>query len=78
MATIDGSVFHCWLWIPLSAYLVLLKGGNTILPLKYKLLYKKMKVGDQAVFFAMLKGLSRKEAPSRLKEWFEKFGILDF
>ena len=41
-------------------------------------LYKKMKVGDQAVFFAMLKGLSRKEATSRLKEWFEKFGILDW
>lgn len=38
-------------------------------------LYRKMKVGEQALFFARLKGLSRKEATVRLKEWFEKFGI---
>ena len=38
-------------------------------------LYKKMKVGEQAIFFARLKGLSRKEAICRLKVWFEKFGI---
>ncbi len=38
-------------------------------------LYKKMKVGDQALFFARLKGLSRRDAAQRLKEWFEKFGI---
>ena len=38
-------------------------------------LYKKMKVGEQAVFFARLKGLSRREAVSRLKVWFRKFGI---
>lgn len=38
-------------------------------------LYKKMKVGEQAVFFARLKGLSRREAIARLKVWFEKFGI---
>lgn len=38
-------------------------------------LYKKMKVGEQAVFFARLKGLSCKEATSKLKMWFEKFGI---
>lgn len=38
-------------------------------------LYKKMKVGEQAVFFARLKGLSRAEAVSRLKVWFRKFGI---
>lgn len=38
-------------------------------------LYKKMKVGEQALFFARLKGLSRREATARLKEWFEKFGI---
>jgi ABC-2 type transport system ATP-binding protein len=38
-------------------------------------LYKKMKVGEQAIFFARLKGLSRKEATTRLKNWFEKFGI---
>ena len=41
-------------------------------------LYKKMKVGEQAVFFAMLKGLSRKEATKRIKEWFEKFEITDW
>ncbi len=38
-------------------------------------LYKKMKVGEQAIFFARLKGLSRKEAVARLKEWFVRFGI---
>ena len=38
-------------------------------------LYKKMKVGEQAIFFARLKGLSRREAIVRLKEWFVKFGI---
>lgn len=38
-------------------------------------LYKKMKVGDQAVFFARLKGLSTKEATVRLKEWFERLEI---
>ena len=38
-------------------------------------LYKKMKVGEQAIFFARLKGLSRKEATCKLKLWFEKFGI---
>lgn len=38
-------------------------------------LYKKMKVGEQAMFFAQLKGLSRREAEARLKAWFEKFEI---
>ena len=38
-------------------------------------LYKKMKVGEQALFFARLKGLSRRDAIHRLKLWFEKFGI---
>ncbi len=38
-------------------------------------LYKKMKVGEQAIFFARLKGLSRREAITRLKQWFIKFGI---
>lgn len=41
-------------------------------------LYKKMKVGEQAVFFARLKGLGRAEAVSRLREWFERFGITDW
>jgi ABC-2 type transport system ATP-binding protein len=39
-------------------------------------LYKKMKVGEQAVYLARLKGLSKAEAESRLKGWFEKFDIL--
>ena len=34
-----------------------------------------MKVGEQAVFFARLKGLSRRDAVRRLKEWFIRFGI---
>lgn len=41
-------------------------------------LYKKMKVGDQAVFFARLKGLSASEATRSLRSWFEKFDILDW
>ena len=41
-------------------------------------LYKKMKVGEQALFFARLKGLSRKEALKALKEWFVRFGIEDW
>lgn len=38
-------------------------------------LYKKMKVGEQALFFARLKGLSNRDAQIRLKEWFERFDI---
>lgn len=38
-------------------------------------LYKKMKVGEQAVYLARLKGLSREEATRRLKAWFEKLDI---
>ena len=38
-------------------------------------LYRKMKVGDEALFLAQLKGLKRHEALVRLKEWFERFGI---
>lgn len=41
-------------------------------------LYKKMRVGEQAVFFARLKGLSTAEATRRLKQWFEKFQISDW
>ncbi len=41
-------------------------------------LYKKMKVGDQAIYFARLKGLSRREAVVRLKEWFVRFGIQEW
>jgi len=38
-------------------------------------LYKKMEVGEQALYLARLKGLSRQEATKRLKYWFEKFEI---
>ena len=41
-------------------------------------LYKKMKLGEQAVFFARVKGLSRKEATQKAKQWFGKFGIEDW
>lgn len=41
-------------------------------------LYKKMKVGDQALFFARLKGLSTREATSQLRYWFDRFGISDW
>lgn len=38
-------------------------------------LYKKMKVGEQALYLAQLKGLSKTDAQKRLKFWFEKFEI---
>ncbi len=38
-------------------------------------LYKKMKVGEQAVYLAELKGIKKAEAQKRLKEWFDKFEI---
>lgn len=38
-------------------------------------LYKKMKVGDQALFFARLKGLDRDEARKSLREWFDRLEI---
>jgi len=38
-------------------------------------LYKKMKVGEQALYLARLKGLSKHDAQIRLKYWFEKFEI---
>lgn len=41
-------------------------------------LYKKMKVGEQAVFFARLKGLSKQDAVHELRHWFEKFDILSW
>lgn len=41
-------------------------------------LYKKMRVGDQALFFAKLKGLKTKEATLELRKWFERFGISDW
>ena len=41
-------------------------------------LYRKMKVGEQALFLAQLKGLKRYDALVRLKEWFTRFGIEDW
>ena len=41
-------------------------------------LYKKMKVGEQALFFARLKGLSKADATKSLREWFDKLQISDW
>jgi ABC-2 type transport system ATP-binding protein len=41
-------------------------------------LYRKMKVGEQAVYFAQLKGLTKAEAIKRLKYWFKKLDIVDW
>jgi ABC-2 type transport system ATP-binding protein len=38
-------------------------------------LYKKMKIGEQAVYLAQLKGLSRQAAMERVKAWFIRFGM---
>ena len=38
-------------------------------------LYRKMKVGEQAMYFAQLKGMSSREAAKELKKWFIRFGI---
>lgn len=41
-------------------------------------LYKKMRVGDQTIFFARLKGMDRITARVRLIEWFDRLGISDW
>lgn len=41
-------------------------------------LYRKMEVGDQAMYLAQLKGMSATEARKALKEWFVRFGIQDW
>lgn len=38
-------------------------------------LYKSMKVGEQALYLAQLKGMSKSEAKKKLKQWFDKFEI---
>lgn len=38
-------------------------------------LYRKMKVGEHALYLAQLKGLSKRDAYQKLKRWFEKFGM---
>ncbi len=41
-------------------------------------LYRKMEVGDQAMYLTQLKGMSAAEARKALKEWFVRFGIQDW
>ena len=41
-------------------------------------LYRKMKVGDQAMYLAQLKGMAARDARTALKEWFIRFGIQDW
>lgn len=41
-------------------------------------LYRKMEVGDQAMYLAQLKGMSEKDARAELKKWFVKLGIQDW
>ncbi|MFA6592942.1 MAG: ATP-binding cassette domain-containing protein [Bacteroidales bacterium] len=41
-------------------------------------LYRKMKVGDQAMYLAQLKGMSARDAAAELKKWFIRFGIQDW
>lgn len=41
-------------------------------------LYRKMEVGDQAMYLAQLKGMSAPDAKAALKEWFIRFGIQDW
>ena len=41
-------------------------------------LYRKMKVGEQALYLARLKGMSRNDAIAALKDWFVRFGIQDW
>jgi len=41
-------------------------------------LYRKMKVGDQAMYLAQLKGMSARDAAYELKQWFVRFGIQDW
>jgi ABC-2 type transport system ATP-binding protein len=41
-------------------------------------LYKKMKVGEQAIYLAQLKGMTKKDAVKNLKNWFERFEMVDW
>ena len=41
-------------------------------------LYRKMKVGDQAMYLAQLRGMSARDAARELKGWFVRFGIQDW
>lgn len=59
-----------------------LLGPNHIMDIGYlpeeRGLYKSMKVGEQALYLAQLKGMSKKEAIVQLKYWFDKFDISDW
>ena len=68
--TIDGSILN-------SHFSILNSQLIGYLP-EERGLYKKMRVGEQAIYLAQLKGLTRQEATSRLHQWFEKFGISDW
>ena len=65
---------------------ILLKGKKMCMDDVYKIgylpeergLYKKMKVGEQVLYLAQLKGLSKHDAMVRLKYWFEKFEITEW
>jgi len=41
-------------------------------------LYKKMKVGEQLMYLAQLKGLSKKEAKTQINKWFDRLGMDDW
>ena len=41
-------------------------------------LYKKMKVGEQLMYLAQLKGMTKEQARTNLKYWFDKFDIADW
>ncbi len=41
-------------------------------------LYKKMKIGEQAIYLAQLKGMNRHDAVKNLRKWFEKFEIMSW
>src|SRR5689334_17836141 len=53
------------------------RAGSDILRIGYmpeeRGLYKKMKIGEQAIYLAQLKGLSKEEATRRVRDWFVKF-----
>ena len=41
-------------------------------------LYKKMKVGEQAIYLAQLKGMTASDAKAKLLTWFERWGMMDW
>ncbi len=59
---LDGKVFNPSLDIQQIGYMPEERG-----------MYKKMKIGEQALYLAQLKGLSKTEATEKIKYWFKKF-----